>query len=93
MTAAHLELHGIDAEVSVVTPEPAPLALLGIEASEHVIDALRTADITLVSATEVTEIDLAGRLLGRTGTILQAEQMIALAPSAGAIHRRPSASR
>jgi len=91
MTAAHLELHGIDAEVSVVTPEPAPLALLGIEASEHVIDALRTADITLVSATEVTEIDLAGRLLGRTGTILQAEQIIALphlrAPSIGGLPR------
>jgi sulfide:quinone oxidoreductase len=91
MTAAHLELHGIDADVSVVTPEPAPLALLGIEASEHVIEALRNADITLVSATEVTEVDLAGRLLGRAGTILQAEQIIALprlrAPSIGGLPR------
>jgi sulfide:quinone oxidoreductase len=91
MTAAHLELHGIDADVSIVTPEPAPLALLGIEASKHVADALRTADVAVVSATEVTEIDLAGRLLGRTGTILQAEQVIALprlrAPSIGGLPR------
>ena len=91
MTAAHLELHGIDADVSVVTPEPAPLALLGIEASEHVVAALRTAGVDLVSATEVTEVDLAGRLLGRTGVILQAEQIIALprlrAPSIGGLPR------
>jgi sulfide:quinone oxidoreductase len=91
MTAAHLELHGIDADVSIVTPEPAPLALLGIEASKHVAEALRTADVAVVSATEVTEIDLAGRLLGRAGTILQAEQVIALprlrAPSIGGLPR------
>ena len=91
MTAAHIELHGIDADLSIVTPEPAPLALLGIEASEHVVAALRTADVALVSATEVTEVDLAGRLLGRTGTILQAEQVVALprlrAPSIGGLPR------
>jgi sulfide:quinone oxidoreductase len=91
MTAAHIELHGIDADVSIVTPEPAPLALLGIEASEHVLEALRAADVELVSATEVTEIDLAGRLLGRAGTILQAEQVVALprlrAPSIGGLPR------
>ena len=91
MTAAHIELHGIEADVSVVTPEPAPLALLGEEASQYVVGALREADVAILSATEVTEVDLAGRLLSRSGTILQAEQVIALprlrAPSIGGLPR------
>jgi sulfide:quinone oxidoreductase len=91
MTAAHVEMHGIEADLSVVTPEPAPLALLGEEASEHVVRALRDARVALLSATEVTEVDLAGRLLGRVGTILQAERIIALprlrAPSIGGLPR------
>ena len=93
MTAAHIELHGIDADVSIVTPEPAPLALLGIEASEHVVAALRAADVALVSATEVTEVDLAGRLLGRDRRDPAGRADHRAAPSSSAVHRGPPARR
>ncbi len=52
-----------------------------------------TADVALFSATEVTEVDLAGRLSAAPGTILQAEQVIALPRLRGAVHRRAPARR
>jgi sulfide:quinone oxidoreductase len=78
MTAARLELEGVEASVQVVTPEPTPLGLLGEEISAHVTDTLVAAGVELVTGAVVRDVDHAGRMITSTGAIAQAERVIAL---------------
>jgi sulfide:quinone oxidoreductase len=47
LTAAHLDLHGAEAELTLVTPETEPLQLFGPPATAAIIDLLADAGVTL----------------------------------------------
>jgi sulfide:quinone oxidoreductase len=64
LTAAHAELHGLDVELSLVTPEPAPLAALGRDAAEHAAETLAAAGVAVLAATEVVDVRESGELVG-----------------------------
>jgi sulfide:quinone oxidoreductase len=53
MTAREAETMGIEAEITVVTAEAAPLAMLGLEAPDALRGALAAAGVTLVTGTTV----------------------------------------
>jgi sulfide:quinone oxidoreductase len=50
LAAKQVALHGVDAETSVVTPEPAPLAVFGASASRAVAELLDERGITFIGS-------------------------------------------
>ena len=64
LTAAHAELHGIDAHLTFVTPEHAPLATLGGEVARHATETLAEAGVAVLAATAVEDVEEGGTLLG-----------------------------
>jgi sulfide:quinone oxidoreductase len=78
MTAAHVELHGLDVAIEVITPEPAPLALFGHEAAEHAAEALAAANVKVLAATEVSEVGGGGSIRAHGRVVTEAERVIAL---------------
>ena len=77
MTAAWLDRHAIDAEVTVVTPETAPLQLFGREASEAVGAVLEQSGVTFHGGTYATEARPGELLLVGDGIVV-ADRVVAL---------------
>ena len=77
MTAAWLDRHAIDAEVTVVTPETAPLQLFGGEASEAVSAVLEQNGVTFHGGAEATEARPGELLLVGDGIVV-ADRVVAL---------------
>jgi sulfide:quinone oxidoreductase len=79
LTAAHTELYGLDAELTVITPEPAPLAAVGPDVADHLMTALARAGVTLLAATQVRDVDSGGAVLDDAGrTIVRPDRVVAL---------------
>jgi sulfide:quinone oxidoreductase len=82
LTAAELRDRGVDAAVTLVTPEPAPLALFGARASALVSGLLEAHDIAVM--TGVTPVAVEDRELRlRDGRGLPADHVVALPRAAG----------
>jgi sulfide:quinone oxidoreductase len=80
LTAAHAELHDLDAEILLVTPETAPLAALGEETARHATQRLAEAGVAMLACTEVHDITPGGELLRADRTVIaRPERTIALA--------------
>jgi sulfide:quinone oxidoreductase len=78
MTAARARAMGAEVEITVVTPEPLPLAALGEQASADVAELLTIAGIRLEADT-FADVDGTGRLFLRpAGSELTAERIVAL---------------
>ena len=77
MTAAWLDRHAIDAEVTVVTPETAPLQLFGGEASEAVSAVLEQKGVTFHGGADATEARPGELLLVGDGIVV-ADRVVAL---------------
>ena len=77
MTAAWLDRHAIDAEVTVVTPETAPLQLFGGEASEAVSAVLEQSGVTFHGGADATEARPGELLLVGDGIVV-ADRVVAL---------------
>jgi sulfide:quinone oxidoreductase len=78
MTAARARAMGAEVEITVVTPEPLPLAVLGEQASADVAELLTIAGIRLEADT-FADVDGTGRLFLRpAGSELTAERIVAL---------------
>jgi sulfide:quinone oxidoreductase len=83
MTAAHLRERGVaEPDITLVTPESAPLALLGVAPAESVRDALAASGIRVV-ADAVPEAAIDGALRLRGGGLVAADVVIALAELVG----------
>jgi sulfide:quinone oxidoreductase len=84
MTAAHAELHGIEAQIVLVTPEPDVLAPFGGAASQEMDGALRSAGVEVLTGVEIAAVHPSGALVTREGTtVTQADRVIALPRLAG----------
>jgi sulfide:quinone oxidoreductase len=77
MTAAWLDGHAIDAEVTVVTPETAPLELFGRDASEAVGAVLEQSGVTFHGGAYATEARPGELLLVGDGIVV-ADRFVAL---------------
>ena len=91
LTAAHAELHGLEVEVALVTPEPTPLAALGDDAAAHATETLAAAGVAVLAGTEVVDVLESGALVGPGHRIVASpERVVALARLCGpVIHRLP----
>jgi sulfide:quinone oxidoreductase len=83
MTAKFAEERGMAAELTVVTPEDAPLALFGAEASSAVADLLRQRGVTIRTGTYPLAV-AKGRLEVTPGEAIAADRVVALARIDGA---------
>jgi sulfide:quinone oxidoreductase len=79
LTAAHAELHGLDVDIALVTPEPAPLAALGAEVAAHATTTLADAGVEVQTSTEVVDVLDSGALVAAGHRIASPERTIALA--------------
>jgi sulfide:quinone oxidoreductase len=80
LTAAHAELHGIDAQITFVTPEPEPLAALGEDVARHASEALAAAGVTVLAGTAAVAVEEGGTIVGEDGATLgRPDRTIALA--------------
>ena len=77
MTAAWLDRHAIDAEVTLVTPETAPLQLFGREASDAVSAVLERSGVVFHGAAYATEARPGELLLVGDGIVV-ADRVVAL---------------
>jgi len=78
MTAARAHDMGLSAELTVVTPEPAPLALFGPHASEAVVALLDAAGIGLVTGVQA-QVPEQGEVMMMPGArTLNASRIVAL---------------
>ena len=77
MTAAWLDRHAIDAEVTLVTPETAPLQLFGREASAAVSAVLERSGVVFHGAAYATEARPGELLLVGDGIVV-ADRVVAL---------------
>ncbi len=82
LTAKKLEQEGVDVELTLVTSEPAPLALFGARASEAVGNLLAEAGIVVRTSTYAVEATESG-LSCTPGTIIPADRVVALPRLAG----------
>jgi sulfide:quinone oxidoreductase len=79
LTAAHTELYGLDAELTLITPEPAPLAAIGPDVADHLTRALARAGVTLLAATRAHDIDSCGAVRDDAGrVIVRPDRVVAL---------------
>jgi sulfide:quinone oxidoreductase len=78
LTAAHVEARRLDVELTLVTPEPDPLALLGARGSLAVETLLAERFVRLLAGTR-PEAFAAGRLRVVPGPALAADRVVALA--------------
>jgi sulfide:quinone oxidoreductase len=81
MAAVDLRDRGVDAAVSVITPEERPLLLFGEPAAEAVEELLRTRDIALVHG-RIAAVE-PGRVLLEGGATVTADSAIVLPPLQG----------
>jgi sulfide:quinone oxidoreductase len=80
LTAAHAELHGIDAELAFVTPEAEPLAALGADVARHAAETLAAAGVDVLAGTAVTDVEEGGAIVGPGRAVLaRPDRTIALA--------------
>ena len=77
MTAAWLDRHAIDAEVTLVTPETAPIQLFGHDASDAVSAALEQRGVTFHGGAYATEARPGELLLVGDGIVV-ADRVVAL---------------
>ena len=77
MTAAWLDRHAIDAEVTVVTPETAPIELFGHDASDAVSAVLEQSGVTFHGGAYATEARPGELLLVGDGIVV-ADRVVAL---------------
>lgn len=78
MTRGQARSMGMNPQITIVTPEAAPLAIFGPAASEDVSDLLRTADIE-IRAGEHATVGPSGRVgLQPSGDILDFQRIVAL---------------
>lgn len=78
LTANELRVRGApDAEIVIVTPEPAPLSLFGRRASDEVAELLRTASISVKTSTHPRRFE-AGVLHAVPESAIRADRVIAL---------------
>ena len=77
LTSAHLDERGADVELTLVTPEPAPLSLLGETASDAVRVLLDEHGIALYTGRYPADYD-DGRLVLVPETTLTADRVVAL---------------
>jgi sulfide:quinone oxidoreductase len=92
MTATLAAEHGLAPELTLVTPEQAPLALFGAEASAAVADLLKQRGIAVRAGTYPLAVD-EGRLKVAPGEAIAVDRVVALAridgaPIAGLPHDR-----
>jgi sulfide:quinone oxidoreductase len=77
LTAAHLDRHRQEVELTLVTPEPAPLSVFGDAASEAARALLSSRNVSLRTSSRVTRYD-AGRLDLSNDAPLRADRVVAL---------------
>ena len=78
LTADRLRASGVDAQITLVTPEPAPLAAFGAHASSVVLDQLEEGGIRFVPGLHAEEL-ASGELRARPGNVrLQADAVVTL---------------
>jgi sulfide:quinone oxidoreductase len=82
LTARELEREGVSTELTIVTSEPSPLALLGTRASEAVAALLSERGITVRASTYVREF-AAGSLETVPAGAIGADHVVALSRLAG----------
>jgi len=78
LTARRAFEMGVTVEVTIVTPEPAPLHVFGAEVSEAVAQLLAQAGIATALAAQVQIPEPGHVLLGPDGPVLAADRVIAL---------------
>ncbi|MGN6170724.1 MAG: NAD(P)/FAD-dependent oxidoreductase [Solirubrobacteraceae bacterium] len=76
LSATRAEQRGVDAEITLVTPEPEPLALFGRQASGLVRDLLSERGVRFIGATAGFRVLRAGLLITFSGSIA-AERFVA----------------
>jgi sulfide:quinone oxidoreductase len=80
LTAAHAELHGIDAQLTFVTPEPEPLAALGADVARHAAQTLAAAGVGVAAGTTVVTVEDGGAIVTADGaTLARPDRTIAVA--------------
>ena len=77
LSAARADEQGLDAEITLVTPEPQPLALFGSQASALVTDLLRERGVRFIGATAGFRVLKDGLLLTFSGSIV-ADRFVAV---------------
>jgi sulfide:quinone oxidoreductase len=82
LTAAELEIRGVKAALSVVTSEPAPLAVFGVAASAAVLAALQGRGIDVRTSVYATEFG-SGLLACARAEPIEADRVVALPRFAG----------
>ncbi len=92
LTARHAAAAKVECDVTLVTPEPRPLALFGERASTAVAEMLAAAGIEFTGASHVEPVDGAVRLLP-SGRTLAAARLVALplvrGPQLGGVPSEP----
>jgi sulfide:quinone oxidoreductase len=92
LTVRHAAAAKVECDVTLVTPEPRPLALFGARASTAVAEMLAAAGIEFTGASHVEPVDGAVRLLP-SGRTLAAARLVALplirGPQLGGVPSEP----
>jgi sulfide:quinone oxidoreductase len=78
MTAERASGLGLDVDVQIVTPEPAPLAIFGRRAGEAIGRLLEDAGIVVHTDTFVADVRDGDVVLHDGGSVVQAERVVAL---------------
>jgi sulfide:quinone oxidoreductase len=78
LTAEHADRHGLELMLTIVTPEPGPLAIFGREASEQVDRALAEHGIVLRTDCQVRGVEDGTVLAAPGGVEVQADRVVAL---------------
>jgi sulfide:quinone oxidoreductase len=78
LSARHAAQHSTIAEIVVVTPEPAPLAVFGAQASRLVAEVLAEREITFVGSSLPHGVHPDGSLALQSGAAIEADRVVAL---------------
>jgi sulfide:quinone oxidoreductase len=78
LTAEHADRHGLELSLTIVTPEPAPLAIFGREASERVDRALADHGIVVRTDCQVRGVEEGTVLAAPGGVEVRADRVVAL---------------
>lgn len=83
LTATRLGELGVSGEVTLVSPEPAPLCVFGPEASPLVAELLAERGVRFVGESEPERVDRSGALTLASGETLDADRVVAAPDSEG----------
>jgi sulfide:quinone oxidoreductase len=78
MTRRHLRGHASDVGVTIVTPEPAPLALFGGRPSGRLLEYLESLGIAFVGSSHVERILAGEAVLGPSGQRVRTDRVVTL---------------